>query len=228
MIPIFCINLQRAIKRKEYIEEEWINRLGFNITFWKGYDRRDIENNKFVYSYDKQLAINSTGRQLSHGEIACATSYCMLYEYLINNNYEEVVIMEDDIVPNFIDKSILFDTINHIQNEFNQTEMILLHDINPSQNKLKDKIFYEKKIYGSLCKITPWGNLLFYIKLNSIKKNYSILKEMKMPADFVQNILAKENLVCISNNPLCYHEYLEVNDTYIGNEFRNTKRRFIK
>lgn len=229
MIPIFCINLERATERKELIQKEWIDKLNLNITFWNGYDRRNIENNKFIYSYDKELAINTIGRQLSYGELACATSFCMLYEYLLENNYEKVIIMEDDITPNFTNKSVLFDTIEKIKDEFNQAEIILLHNISPSQKKTQEKIFYQKKIEGSLCHQAPWGNQLFYIESNSIKKTYDILKEMTMPADLTQNILAKQNLVCIANSPLCFHEWMGPNSiTYIGNDFRNTKRRFIQ
>jgi GR25 family glycosyltransferase involved in LPS biosynthesis len=229
-IPIFCINLERAIERKEFITKKWIDELGLDITFWKAYDRRDIENNKFIYPYNKQLAIQTIGRQLSNGEIACATSFCMLYEFLIEKKYNEVLIMEDDIVPNFIDKSVLFNKIEIIKKEFTQTEMILLHNMHPVQmQSQKNEIFYDKKIESSLCKIAPFGNQLFYIKLNAIKIIYDILKTMSMAADHPQDILAKENLVCIANNPLCNHEWIGINsNTYIGNEYRNTHRRFIE
>lgn len=230
-VPIFCINLERATERKELISKKWIDELGLDITFWKAYDRRDIENNKFIYPYSKKLAIETIGRQLSNGEIACATSFCMLYEYLLENNYEEVFIMEDDIEPTFTDKNVLQYTVNHIKSEFDQAEIILLHNIHPIQMNScqKEKIFYEKKFNGSLCNETPWGNQLFYIKSSSIKKVYDLLKKMTLPADLVQNILAKENLVCIANNPLCHHEWMGSNSmTYIGNEYRNTRRRFIE
>ena len=231
MIPIFCINLERATERKELISKKWIDELGLDITFWKAYDRRDIENNKFIYHYNEELTIQTIGRQLSNGEIACATSFCLLYKYLLENDYEEVLIMEDDIVPTFTDKIVLKDTVNQIKYEFDQAEIILLHNIHPIQmnSYQKEEIFYEKKLKGSLCHITPWGNQLFYIKKNSIKKVYDLLKKITLPADLAQSVLAKENLVCIANDPLCFHEWMGPNSiTYIGNEYRNTRRRFIE
>lgn len=229
-IPIFCINLERATERKELISKKWIDELGLDITFWKAYDRKDIANNNYIYPYNEINSINYFGRKLSNGEIACATSFCMLYEFLIKKNYNEVLIMEDDIIPNFTDKLVLFNKIEKIKKEFAQTQIILLHNLHPSQmQSQKKEIFYKKKTQSSLCKIAPWGNQLYYIKLNAIKMIYNILKTMTMPADYPQNILAKKNLVCIANNPLCYHEWMGQNSTtYIGNEYRNTHRKFIE
>lgn len=64
-IPIYCINLERAVERKHNIEKTWINGLGLQINFWKAYDRRDIENNKFIYPYDKNLTQKSTTKTRS-------------------------------------------------------------------------------------------------------------------------------------------------------------------
>lgn len=228
MIPIFCINLPRAIKRKEYIEEEWINKLGFDITFWKGYDRRDIENNKFVYSYDKQVAINSTGRQLSHGEIACATSYCMLYEYLINNNYEEVVIMEDDIIPLIKNKNELFNIIDQGKAEFPEADIMLLHEY-PISDQYKNIVYAFSKNIFSMCNESPWGNQLFHIQKSAILEVYSLLKTMSMPADYPQKLLCKQKRVIIVNKALCDHEWRgSTATTYIGNQYRCTNRKFIE
>ena len=51
-IPIFCINLQRATERRQLIQELWIDGLGIDINFWEAYDRRNIENGIYQYSYN--------------------------------------------------------------------------------------------------------------------------------------------------------------------------------
>ena len=222
-IPIFCLNLERATERKEYIQKEWIDKLGFNINFWKSYDRRDIENNNYIYQYNKELAEQNFGRELSYGEIACATTFCMLYEYLLNNYYEEAIIMEDDIIPLISDKKELFHTIDQGKIEFPLSELMLLHR---SRNPHGVSI---KREYHSLCKSPCWGNQLFYINKAGLIKTHNILKTMSCPADAPQRVLAQLDIVIASNKPLCDHRWTGGDSTtYIGNSFRGTSRKFIE
>jgi GR25 family glycosyltransferase involved in LPS biosynthesis len=222
-IPIFCLNLERATERKEYIQKEWIDKLGFNINFWKSYDRRDIENNNYIYQYNKELAKQNFGRELSYGEIACATTFCMLYEYLLNNSYEEAIIMEDDIIPLISDKKELFHTIDQGKTEFPLSELMLLHK---SRNPHNVSI---KREYHSLCKRPCWGNQLFYINKAGLIKTHNILKTMSCPADAPQRVLAQLDIVIASNKPLCDHHWSgRDSTTYIGNSFRRTSRKFIE
>jgi len=224
MIPIFCINLERATERKELISKKWIDELGLDITFWKAYDRRNIDNNEFIYLYNKELAIQTIGRQLSNGEIACATSFCLLYEYLLENTYEEVIIMEDDITPSISNKTELFDRITDGKIEFPEAELILLHEYYRNHGKTKIT-----KKHFSLCYGPPWGNQLFYANRKAIITLYELLRGMKFPADYPQRLLSAEERVIISNQPMCYHEWRGPNAiTYIGNEYRGTHRKFIE
>jgi GR25 family glycosyltransferase involved in LPS biosynthesis len=229
-IPIFCINLDRAKERKKLIQKKWIDELGFEITFWNSYDRRDIENNKFIYKYDKSLSISLLKRELNCGEIACATSFCMLYEYILNNNIKEVIIMEDDVTPLVSDKNEVFHYINQGKLEFPKAELMLMHNLHSHQMKNSDKIYTSQKKYFSKCLKAPYGNQFFYSNKNTIQKLYQILKTMNMPADWAQQILIKNGAeVIISNKPLCFHHWNgHLSTTYIGNELRNTKRRFIQ
>jgi GR25 family glycosyltransferase involved in LPS biosynthesis len=224
-IPIFCINLERATERKSLIQKEWMDKLNLDITFWKGYDRKNITNNKFIYPYDKKLAINFMDRPLSEGEIACATSFCLLYEHLLENNYEEVIIMEDDITPLIKNKDKLFNTISEGKKEFPTADMMLLHEY-PDANK--EKVYSVKKEIFSMCDESPWGNQLFYTKKLAILELYLLLRTMSMPADHPQRELSSQQRVIIVNKALCHHEWTgPKSTTYIGNEYRNSHRKFI-
>jgi hypothetical protein len=227
-IPIFCINLERAKERKENIEKQWIKELGFDINFWKAYDRRDIANNKFIYQYSKEEAISFFGRELNNGEIACATSFCMLHEYLLNNDYNEAIIMEDDIIPLIENKEELFNKVKQGKIEFPESEMMIFHKYPFSDPVQLEKIYSNKKEHFSMCEESPWGNQLFYVNKNAILKLYNMLKIIKTPADFPQHSISKECKLIISNEPLCHHYWGGPNSTtYIGNDIRNTFRVFI-
>lgn len=232
MIPIFCINLERATERKAYIEENWIKKFDLPITFWKAYDRRDIEKGRFIFPYDESKALQTIYRQMSDGEIACATSFAMLYQYLIQNKIPEAIIMEDDVIPLISHKNDLFDAIKIGKNEFPNAQVILLHKPSPKDmRESRDKIYYEKKQYFSLCEQTPWGNLLFYITLDAVKKYFKMFRIISNVADGPQRILCKEQKVIIVNNPLCSHIGWDqtLYSSYIGAQYRASKpnRKFI-
>lgn len=244
---IYCINLDRALDRKEYITKHWIENLGLNITFWSAYDRRKIQNGEFYFEYDENMSIKKIGRPLSTGEIACATSFYQLFEFILDNDIcEECIIMEDDAIPLITSKDIIFDSINKAKLEFPTVELLLMHTIHPIQAKNHDpshgatyeEIFNVKKDVCSLCKKNPWGNQCFYITKKGIKIVWEYLKGNKKtpsrpiieyPADyFCTNSLCSQNSVAILNNPICDHYWMGVNaTTYIGNEFRGTHRKFI-
>lgn len=224
MIPIYCINLKRATERKQRIQEEWINNLNFNIKFWLAYDRRNIENNKLIYKYDSARTQKFLGRELSLGEIACATSYTMLYSYLLNNDYDEVIVMEDDISPTIQNKTELFYIIDKGKIEFPDAEMFILHGIDPRI----DPMPIISKTYFSRYDSPPWGNMLMYLKRSAMNTLHNFLRQMICPADHPQKILFSRNQldVIVSNKQLCLHN---TNDTYIGNDLRFEKqiRKFI-
>ena len=226
-IPIFCINLERATERKEKIKKEWIDKLELDIVFWKAYDRRQIEQKKYIYEYKKTETIKTFGRELNDGEIACATSYCLLYEHLINSNIQEAIFMEDDITPLFTNNNTLFWTISEGKKEFPNAGLMLLHSYRNSYkiDKKKCKI---GKVF-SCCNPPPWGNQLFYANIGCIKKLYGLLNKMLFPADYPQRILANTNEAIYINNHLCKHHWIG-NDatTYIGNTLRGTHRYFIQ
>lgn len=226
-IPIFCINLQRATERKSLIRKEWIDKLNLDIAFWSAYDRRRIENKEYLYPYDEFSAKNNfLHRQLSDGEIACATSFCMLYEHILKYNYNEVIIMEDDITPLFDNKIELFTKIKQGKKEFPTANMMLLHECPYSD---KEKVYAIKKDIFSMCNESPWGNQFFYANRKAITALYDLLKVIKFPADYPQIILSAQQRVIIVNQPMCYHEWTGPNaTTYIGNSFRGTTRKFIE
>lgn len=229
-IPIFCINLQRAAEREQLIRERWINKLQLNITFWNAFDRRDVENGHLIYPYSSKEARRRIGRELSSGEIACVTSFSTLYEYIINNNIKEAIVMEDDIDPTFTHRDQLFDIINQGKIEFPHAEMILLHQMPnyvTADVKFCEKVYSIKKSVCSQCECAPIGNQLFYITNNAARLLLEQLIPISIPADWPQILIAKQNKVIISNKPLCKHEWGLKGTTYIGNALRTTHRKFI-
>ena len=221
-MKIFCINLLRATDRKQFITEKWVNNLNLDIHFWTAYDKILIEQNQHYYQYDDELCKQKFHRSLNSGEIACATSFYQLYEYILQNNIDECIIIEDDIIPLVSSKDILFSRLNAAKLEFPVSELILMHNIcnkqknnfDPTYGATYNDIYNIKGDSASLCRKIPWGNQCFYITNNAIKKIYeNLCKETHSPiiwhpADYsVSPDLCKTMEVCILNEPICDHDW---------------------
>lgn len=218
-IPIFCINLERATERKEYIQKEWIDKLGFDITFWKAFDKKDLTEK------DKQqnnLLLNTlySRKFYSIGEIACVKTFISLYQYLLENKYQEVIIMEDDITPLIKNKQELFDYIAQGKIEFPNAEIMVLFEPNPND---KNTVFSRARYFSSSMS-PPWGNQLLYVNAKAIQSIISVFKTVNVTASQPQQLIAKKpNKVIVSNSGLCSHDwagekfksYIQISKNYI-------------
>jgi GR25 family glycosyltransferase involved in LPS biosynthesis len=228
-LPMFCIHLQRAVERKYNMQQLWIEKLGFNLKFWNAYDRRDIEQGVYKYKCSQEKAKQNLGREMSNGEIACSTSFISLYEYIIKNNIQEAIIMEDDIYPIINGYDQLHNLISIGKNEFPNAEMMLLHEPCKFDKIPNEEIYNIKNTYFSQCNITPWGNQMFYITIEGVRELLAALNpvDIETVADRAQHGLAKQGKVIIANNAVCLHDWSR-GTTYIGNDKRNTGRIFMQ
>lgn len=134
------------------------------------------------------------------------------------------------ILPAIDNKDQLFNIISKGKEEFPEAEMVLLHQLpryllnNPS---LHERIFNIKKKNFSQCLLAPIGNQLFYITNEGIRVLLNELNPVTIPADFPQDVLAKQGKLIITNYPLCTHNWGTDGITYIGNQYRGSSRKFI-
>jgi GR25 family glycosyltransferase involved in LPS biosynthesis len=143
----------------------------------------------------------------------------MLYSYLLNNDYDEVIVMEDDVSPTIQNKTQLFDTIHNGKVEFPGAEMFILHGKNPKLHNIP----LVCKEYFTRYQKPPWGNMLLYLKKSAINTLHNFLCRMICPADHPQKILFALNQldVVVANKQLCVHNTV---NSYIGNDLRFTKQ----
>jgi len=110
---IYVITLQRAADRHLHLKKELA---GLNYTILYGADKNDLDTKELVAKklYDPVLAKKKhiMNKEMTGGEIGCAISHIMVYEEMIKNNFEQVLVLEDDVV---IDKKNigLFDAIKN-------------------------------------------------------------------------------------------------------------------
>lgn len=206
-ISIYCINLPRAIERKQKITREWIDKLGLEIEFVEAVDRRDL--------------IKPPKSPISEGEIACILSHNKTYEHILKKQETQALIIEDDAVPLFSNKQDLFNVVSHYNLEFPDTDVCILQNIYGWKNQ--NFSFVEKKEYTSLLKGNPFGTHGYIIKLSGIHFIRPHLLAFAVPIDHLWDQFAASNKLAIANHPLIKHPVWSEATTYINR--RNDKRK---
>ena len=96
---IYVITLRRATERHEHFKKELAG-LDYTIFYGKDkmeFDVRDLEE-KNIYSESQARQFHRWNKPMPPGTIGCSWSHKLIYEDVIKNNYQKVLIMEDDII----------------------------------------------------------------------------------------------------------------------------------
>lgn len=93
--PVWVLNLERSRDRREFMEKQLqgLNRQ-FEIIPAVDGNYLDAEDLKH---YSVQEAIKTIQREMKPGEIGCALSHARMWERIVAENIEEVLILEDDV-----------------------------------------------------------------------------------------------------------------------------------
>jgi glycosyl transferase family 25 len=99
---VFVLTVPRFKDRHEKVKQRL---QGISFEFFYGVDKNDLDENTINrnYSYDKKnsLAVRQIFSPLNKGEIACALSHRNIYQAMVDNGWERILIFEDDVVPDF-------------------------------------------------------------------------------------------------------------------------------
>ncbi|MGH7884798.1 MAG: glycosyltransferase family 25 protein [Thermodesulfobacteriota bacterium] len=93
-ISIKIINLERSKARREFIEKQ-LKRLNLNFEIVKAVDGNDLNEND-LKNYSRKEALKVNGRELLSGEIGCVLSHIKVWQQLIEEDLQHVLVLEDD------------------------------------------------------------------------------------------------------------------------------------
>ncbi len=97
---VLVLTVPRFLERQEKVKQRLE---GISFEFFYGTDKNDLTNENISrnYYYDKKnsLAIRQYFPPLNTGEIACSLSHRNIYQAMIDNNWKRVLVLEDDVVP---------------------------------------------------------------------------------------------------------------------------------
>ena len=96
-IPVLVISLTQASKRREFIREQ-MGKLKIDYAFFDAVDGNKLSNAylKFKIKEGEQCL----ERPLSKGELGCVFSHLHVYEKMLTENIERLVVLEDDVIIN--------------------------------------------------------------------------------------------------------------------------------
>jgi len=164
----YYINLDRSKERKDFIEKTYKN-----VKRIKAVDYIDIQNNSVLDNnniiYNKCTILNKIGKikHISYPEIAVTLSHLKAILTAKLNNLEEVIIFEDDVRCDYIDKwdKTVYDIIKIMPED---CECLQLFCSNQKViNKFKNcKNNFVKWTYNN------WGATAYYINKKGIDKIY--------------------------------------------------------
>jgi glycosyl transferase, family 25 len=116
---IFVVSLPRFTQRHQQLRE---NLNGLNFHFFFGVDKLqlDIDKMQLDGTYDEKKAkqLQRQGKTLNLGEIACSLSHRMIYEEMIKNNWQKVLILEDDVLPLYDNLQLLPAALSELPNDW--------------------------------------------------------------------------------------------------------------
>ncbi len=212
-MKIYCLNLERATERRKMIEEEWIKKHGFNIEFFKAFDRRALENGNYIFPYDEEKTIKLIKRPLSEGEIACATSHILLLKHALEMGYDEIVVMEDDIRPTeFTSVIAMENAIATCKKEFPHSNVLIMHHDDGRAKTI------ESKGGINLLSFPPYGYRLVWLNKKAMKQLIQDLGTMSYPADCLWILrFVPMRTLSMTEKPLGFGDAMQ---SYIGGQYR--------
>ncbi len=108
-IPILIISLTHALGRRKFMREQ-MARLKIDYEFFDA-----VDGNKLSHTYVNRFKIKEgeqcIGRPLSKGELGCVFSHLHVYEKMLAENIEKLIVLEDDVQLND-DFAVLINNLN--------------------------------------------------------------------------------------------------------------------
>ena len=93
-IPVLVISLAHALKRRKFIREQ-MTKLKIDYEFFDA-----VDGNKLSHTYVSKFKIQKgeicLGRPLTSGELGCVFSHLHVYEKMLEENIEKLIVLEDD------------------------------------------------------------------------------------------------------------------------------------
>ncbi len=206
-IPIVIISLKNSPRRSVIAQR--LTSLGFNFEFFDGVEGKALTQQELSKVDFQFNPTHLRQPELTLGEVGCALSHIKVYEYMVENNIPQLLILEDDAIVHLDFKKMLRQTLKKLKNNF---EIIFFDHGNrgiyipfpPFAKKLPEH-------YKLVHYIRPWRfskraivrATAYMLTLDGAKKLLSHAYPVRMPADFLTGLLQMNKLKAFGVEPSC-------------------------
>lgn len=178
IVPILVISLGGAEERQKKIRPQ-IEALGLPFEFFPAIDGRGFDVRRHP-AYDSARRRRAFGRDLTNGEIGCLLSHRAIYDKMVAEEIEHVLVLEDDAIlgPDFPrvlaalqDCPVPYDMIRFLAR--------------PKIARLPQRYVYRlvENYWLSRLPATPGGAYTYLIRLQGAKKLLPYLQRNWLPVD---------------------------------------------
>lgn len=99
---VLVLTVPRFKDRQEKVKQRLS---GIDFEFFFGVDKNELTDEyirqQYVYDESSSLSVRLKFKAMNKGEIACALSHRKMYEAMIANNWQQVLVLEDDVIPDW-------------------------------------------------------------------------------------------------------------------------------
>lgn len=204
MPPIFVISLKSSIRRESISNR--LNGLGLKFNFFDAVYGRDLSQ-EFLSEVDREFPISrfNTKKPLTLGEIGCAMSHINAYHYIVNNNIDRAIILEDDAIVSQEFEAIVKDSLKKVSSKME----ILFYEHGKAKSYFWKKNLVER--YKLVRYRTPSKNskrainrtTAYLITLNGAKKLLEYAYPIRLPADYLTGALQITKIKAYGIEPPC-------------------------
>jgi glycosyl transferase family 25 len=190
----------------------------FNIKFqrFSGIDANNLsikEKNKYVTNFCQKYCTN--------GMIGCGLSHFKIYEDVIKNNYNNVLILEDDVYFDDNFHNILNDSLKELPKDYDILYVgsfgLSSKEINYDHNYLLKLLSNKKKQNNSFntifCPEFPLGTHGYIVSNQGCKKILKNIKKINYHIDWQINLTNKNLNIYATNEKIVYQHWEESNNS---------------
>jgi glycosyl transferase family 25 len=149
---IYLVTIERAKDRHSIIQKE-LEGLNYEIFFGADFKNFSIDELKETRVYDETLAKQNHrySKPIKGGMLGCSLSHKMIYEDIIKNKYQRVLVLEDDVII----EQFSFQNFKNAMAELPKNWELLYFDYNKNENKpllgfLKQTTYHIQKLFGGI------------------------------------------------------------------------------
>jgi glycosyl transferase family 25 len=212
---VYVINMDKDTDRLNKMTKE-CNKFNIKFQRFSGVDANKLsvqEKNKYVTNFCQKYCTN--------GMIGCGLSHIKIYEDVINNNYNNVLILEDDIY--FADDfhTIFNDALNNLPTDydilyigcFGLSSKEINYDYNYLFKLLSNKKKQNNTFKNIFCPEFPLGTHAYIISNQGCKKLLEIINKINWHIDWQISFNNKNLNIYVTNKKIVHQLWEESNNS---------------